>query len=217
MRRSLPAAGRGVAYYTGGLESFPPESRLKEKRKRQPQARVIARVIKSRLVYRASLFSVRRDLVREPGGVVAARDIVVHRGSVVLIPVLDDGRILLVQQYRHATGGFLWELVAGGIDGGERPAAAARRELAEETGYAARRFRRLIEFFPTPGFVSERMVVYLAEGLRPGTATPEADEKIRPGVFRLDDLERKIHRGKILDAKTIAGLLFYSRFVARKS
>ena len=129
-----------------------------------------ARVISSRVVYRGSIFDVRRDKVREPGGIVATRDIVVHFGSIVLIPVLDDGRILLVRQYRHATGESLWELVAGRTERGENPARAARRELEEETGYTGRRFRRLIEFFPTPGFVSERMVMYLVEGLKAGTA-----------------------------------------------
>ena len=86
-----------------------------------------AQVLLSRVVYRGSIFDVRRDKVREPGGIVATRDIVVHFGSVVLVPVLDDGRILLVRQYRHATGESLWELVAGRTERGENPARAARR------------------------------------------------------------------------------------------
>lgn len=176
-----------------------------------------AQVLSSRVVFRGRVFDVRRDRVREPGGIAAARDIVVHGGSVVLLPVLEDGRILLVRQYRHAAGQFLWELVAGGIERGENPAAAARRELKEETGYSGRRFRRLMEFFPTPGFVTERMMTYLVEGLRAGTAHPEPDERIRVGAFSLPALERKIRRGGIRDAKTIAGLLFYARYFARKS
>jgi ADP-ribose pyrophosphatase len=173
-----------------------------------------AQVISSRVVYRGSIFDVRRDKVREPGGIVATRDVVVHYGSIVLIPVLDDGRILLVRQYRHATGESLWELVAGRTERGENSARAARRELVEETGYTGRRFRRLIEFFPTPGFVSERMVLFLVEGLKPGTARPEDDEKIEVGAFPLAELERRIRRGSIRDGKTIAGLLYYSRFLA---
>jgi ADP-ribose pyrophosphatase len=173
-----------------------------------------ARVLSSRVVYRGSIFDVRRDKVREPGGIVATRDIVVHFGSIVLIPVLDDGRILLVRQYRHATGESLWELVAGRTERGENPSRAARRELEEETGYTGRRFRRLIEFFPTPGFVSERMVMYLVEGLKEGTARPEEDEKIEVGAFSLAELERRIRRGSIRDGKSIAGLLYYSRFLA---
>ncbi|MDE3135433.1 MAG: NUDIX hydrolase [Acidobacteriota bacterium] len=173
-----------------------------------------AKVLSSQVVYRGSIFDVRRDKVREPGGIVATRDVVVHFGSIVLVPVLDDGRILLVRQYRHATGESLWELVAGRTERGENPARAARRELVEETGYTGRRFRRLIEFFPTPGFVSERMVLFLVEGLKPGTARPEDDERIEVGAFSLAELERRIRHGSIRDGKTIAGLLYYSRFVA---
>jgi ADP-ribose pyrophosphatase len=175
-----------------------------------------ARVLSSRVVFRGAIFDVRRDRVREPGGIVATREVVVHPGSVVLVPVLDDGRILLVRQYRHATGQSLWELVAGHIEPGERPARAARRELEEETGYRARRFRRMIEFFPTPGFVSERMVTFLAENLRAGDARPEADERIETRAFPLPELLRRIRSGRIRDGKTIAGLLFYARFVAGK-
>lgn len=174
-----------------------------------------ARVLSSRTVFRGPVFDVRRDRVREPGGVEATRDVVVHYGSVVLIPVLDDGRVLLVRQYRHATGQFLWELVAGRTERGESSPRAARRELTEETGYSGRRFRRLIEFFPTPGFVSERMVLYVVEGLKPGTARPEADEKIETGAFTLAELEGRIRRGTIRDGKTIAGLLYYIDFGAQ--
>lgn len=175
-----------------------------------------ARVLSSRVVYRGSIFDVRRDKVREPGGIVATRDVVVHYGSVVLVPVLDDGRILLVRQYRHATGESLWELVAGRTERGENPSRAARRELEEETGYTGRRFRRLIEFFPTPGFVSERMVLYLVEGLKPGTARPEEDEKIDIRAFSPAELDRRIRRGSVRDGKTIAGLLYYLRYLVPK-
>lgn len=183
------------------------EGELKRKTSRQAQ------VLSSRVVYRGRVFDVRQDRVREPGGIEATRDVVVHYGSVVLIPVLADRRILLVRQYRHATGRFLWELVAGRIERGESAVRAARREFEEETGLVGSRFRRLIEFFPTPGFVSERMVLYLVEGLKPGAAQPDADEKIATGVFSLAELERRIRRGSIRDGKTIAGLLYYSRFV----
>lgn len=176
-----------------------------------------SRVLSSRVVYRGSVFDVRRDKVREPGGIVATRDVVVHYGSIVLIPILDDGRILLVRQYRHATRQSLWELVAGRTERGENPAHAARRELKEETGYSGRRFRRLIEFFPTPGFVSERMVLFVVEGLKKGTARPEEDERIQVGAFRLADIERRIRRGTIRDGKTIAGLLYYTHFLATGS
>ncbi len=176
-----------------------------------------ARVLSTRLLYRGPLFEVRRDRVREPGGVETVRDVIRHFGSVVLLPVLDDGRILLVRQYRHAADEFLWELVAGHVERGEDPAKAARRELEEETGYTARRFRHLFDFFPTPGFLSERMRLYLATGLTPGHAKPEDDENLEVGKFSPAVLERRIRTGAIRDGKTIAGLLYYFRFITRRS
>jgi len=124
-----------------------------------------ARVLKSETMYAGPVFGVRKDRVVEPGGVTVIRDVVTHSGSVVLLPLFDDGRVLLVRQYRHAVGTYLWELVAGRIEPRESPLAAAKRELLEETGYTARRFRKLLEIYPSPGYVSERMLVYSAEGL----------------------------------------------------
>ncbi len=173
------------------------------------------RVLKSKVIYTGPVFGVRQDRVIEPGGIEVTRDVVTHSGSVVLLPVFPDGRILLVRQYRHAIGQFLWELVAGRIDPDEPPLHAARRELLEETGYTARRLRRLLDVFPTPGFVSERMMVYLAKGLRPGTAQPEDDERIEARRFTLRELERMLRRGRLRDAKSIAALLYYARYVAR--
>ncbi len=175
-----------------------------------------ARVLSSKAVYSGPVFGVRRDRVVEPGGIRVTRDVVTHNGSVVLLPVFDDGSILLVRQYRHSVGRSLWELVAGRIEPGERPLSAARRELLEETGFTARRYRKLLAVFPTPGFVSEFMVVYLAQGLVAGTAHPETDERIISRLFSLSRLELMIRRGTLRDAKSIAALLYYSRFIRRR-
>jgi ADP-ribose pyrophosphatase len=175
------------------------------------------KVLSSRVVYSGPVFGVRHDRVIEPGGIGTTRDVVAHAGSVVVLPVLADGRILLIRQYRYAVGQFLWELVAGRIEKGESPLAAARRELLEETGYTARRFRRLLDLFPTPGFVSEHMVVFAAEGLKKGDARPEADERITSRAFHLRELERWIRTGRLCDAKSLAGILYYARFVRRKT
>jgi 8-oxo-dGTP pyrophosphatase MutT (NUDIX family) len=170
------------------------------------------KVLSSRVLFAGKVFSVRHDEVREPGGVVAGRDIVVHPGSVVVMPVFPDGKILLIRQYRHTARDFLWELVAGRVDQGESPVAAAHRELAEETGYAARRLKKLLEIFPSPGFVAEVMWIFAATGLTHGAAHPEEDERIEARRFSLRQAERMIRSGKLRDAKSIAGILYYARF-----
>jgi ADP-ribose pyrophosphatase len=171
------------------------------------------RVLSSTLLCRGRVFVVRHDRIIEPSGLHATRDIVAHPGSVVVIPVLEDGRIVLIRQYRYAAGKYLWELVAGHKEPNENPDEGASRELEEETGYTARRVRKLFEIFPSPGLLGERMDIYLAEGLKKGKARPEDDEKISQRIVTVAEAERWIRDGKICDAKTIAGLLYYSRFL----
>ena len=173
-----------------------------------------AQVLSSKIVYEGSIFSVRQDEVVEPSGVHATREMIAHPGSVVVLPVLPDGRIVLIRQYRHAAKQYLWELVAGRIDAGENPRKAAARELLEETGYRAKRFRVFLDVFPTPGFLEERMYILLAEGLTAGEAQPEEDEKIVSRIYSRKELEKMIRGGKLRDAKTIAALLFYFQFLS---
>ena len=170
------------------------------------------KLLKSEVLYQGKVFRLQRDTVIEPGGVQAERDIIVHPGSVVVLPIFKDGRILLIRQYRHSVGEFLWELVAGRKEPNESPAAAARRELVEETGYTAKRLRKLMRIVPTPGFVNEWMWIFAAEGLTEGAAQPEEDEKIVPRIFTLKQAERMIERGTLRDAKSICGILYYLRF-----
>jgi ADP-ribose pyrophosphatase len=179
-------------------------------------ARAVAKILSSETIYKGPVFGVRRDQVLEPGGVRTVREVITHPGSVVVLPVLPDGRILLIRQYRHATRQYLWELVAGRIDSGENPKQAAARELIEETGYRAKRFRVFLDVFPTPGFLEERMYILLAENLVVGVAEPEEDEKITSKAFTRAELERMVERNVLRDAKTIAGLLFYFRFLSGK-
>ena len=173
-----------------------------------------AKILSSKIVYEGAVFGVRRDEVIEPSGVRATREVVTHPGSVVVLPVLPDGRILLIQQYRHATRQYLWELVAGRIDAGETPRQAAARELIEETGYRATKFCIFLDIFPTPGFLEERMFILLAEGLTEGEAQPEEDEKIVSRPYNRKQLEEMIRNGKLRDAKSIAGILYYLRFLS---
>src|SRR6266478_1624940 len=175
-----------------------------------------AKILRSKIIYQGKIFGIRRDEVIEPSGVRAIREVITHPGSVVVLPVLPDGRILLVRQYRHATRQYLWELVAGRIDAGENVRQAAARELIEETGYRAQRFRVFLDVFPTPGFLEERMYILLAEKLTAGEAQPEEDEKITAKAFAPAALAGMIRRNVLRDAKSIAGLLYYFRFLAGK-
>ncbi len=176
--------------------------------------RKTAQVLSSTIIYNGPVFGIRRDEVIEPSGVRATREVITHPGSVVVLPVLPDGRILLIEQYRHATKQNLWELVAGRMDPGETPKVAAARELIEETGYRAKRFRVFLDVFPTPGFLEERMFILLAEGLTAGEAEPEEDEKIISRAYNRKELEEMIRGGKLRDAKSVAGILYYFRFLA---
>jgi ADP-ribose pyrophosphatase len=164
-------------------------------------------------VYRGSAFWVSRDEVLEPSGVRVQRDIVHHTGSVVILAVEENGsepRIILERQYRHAAQQYLWELPAGRIDKGENELHAAKRELLEETGYTAARWKRILKFYASPGFVAETMSLYLAQGLTAGVAQPEDDEVITVRFFPLKDAMSMVVRNVIRDAKTISGVLWLS-------
>jgi ADP-ribose pyrophosphatase len=169
-------------------------------------------------MWRGPLFRVTSEMVMEPGGIPARRDVVRHPGSVVVLAVEDGARgpsVLLERQYRHAAGDFLWELPAGHIDRAESALAAGRRELLEETGYTARRWKRALVFYSSPGFLDETMTVYLARGLKAGRARPESDELISTRLFPLATALRMATRGTIRDGKTLAALFWFADVNAR--
>jgi ADP-ribose diphosphatase len=170
-----------------------------------------ARVLSSREVYRGPAFWVTTDEVLEPTGIRVRRDVVRHSGSVVVLAVDKDSRVLLERQYRHAAGRFLYELPAGRIDQGESALAAGKRELLEETGYFAGKWKRVLHFWASPGFVAEAMSLYLARDLRPGVAHPEDDEAIEIQFVPLKKAVAMVVSGAIQDAKTIAGVLWLDR------
>jgi ADP-ribose pyrophosphatase len=174
-----------------------------------------AKILKSEVIYEGKAFGVRRDDLIEPTGVRTIREVVTHPGSVVLLPILPDGRIILVRQYRHAARQYLWELVAGRMERGENVKKGAQRELREETGYRAKKLSVFLDFFPTPGFLEEQMFLLLAEGLTAGVAEPEDDEKIIVAAYTRKQLGQMIRTRKLRDAKSIAGLLFYFSFLAK--
>jgi ADP-ribose pyrophosphatase len=171
------------------------------------------KTLKRTTIFRGKVFGVRRDEVLEPGNLRATREVITHYGSVVVLPVFEDGKILLIQQYRYAARQYLWELVAGRIDNGESVRKAAARELKEETGYKAKRFTEYLEMFPSPGFLEERMHILLAEGLTAGKAEPEDDEKIISRAFKIDELVDMMEKRELRDGKTIAGILYYLTFL----
>ncbi|MGA2905769.1 MAG: NUDIX hydrolase [Candidatus Korobacteraceae bacterium] len=168
-------------------------------------------VLSSKLVFDGKVFKVTSDKVKEPSGIIARRDVVHHSGSVVVLAIDEAGDeplVLLERQYRYAVRDYLWELPAGSIDPGEKPLAAAKRELREETGYRAREWKRALFFYPSPGFLSETMTIYLARNLTPGDAQPEADESIEYQLLPLSQVIAMVLSGKIRDGKAIAGVLW---------
>lgn len=171
-----------------------------------------AKVLSSKTSFRGKVFNVSTDKVREPNGVTAVRDVVRHSGSVVILAVDDSApepRVLLERQYRYAAQDYLWEIPAGRIDGKEKPLAAAKRELREETGYSAKSWSKALFFYPSPGFMDETMTVFLARGLKPGEAAPEDDERIEYELVPLSRAVTMIMSGEIRDGKTIAAVLWY--------
>lgn len=174
------------------------------------------KILSSKELLSTPIFRVTMDHAVDPGGFEIRRAIVRHRGSAVMMAVDERKRVLLVRQYRLPARDYLWELPAGRIDPGETPLRAARRELREETGCTARKWTRLVEFFPSPGYVEEKMTIFLAEDLRLGRAQPMEDERIETGWFTLNQIEKMIESGEIRDAKTIIGwAMFRHRLVQR--
>jgi ADP-ribose pyrophosphatase len=182
------------------------------------------KLISSKVVYQGSLFRVLHDKLIEPGGKNSERDVIRHNGSVVILAVdkskskknKKDPWIVMERQYRHAAQQFLWELPAGKLDAGEDPLAGAQRELEEETGYRAKKWKPLVEYYGSPGFLGESMKVYLAEGLMAGDAHPEEDENIEFRLVKLSDVVEAIESGDIRDGKTLCSVLLYARKIAKK-
>lgn len=180
-----------------------------------------AEVLSSEVVYQGPLFRVTKDRIVEPGGKENTRDVVRHNGSAVILAIdssksKKDPWIVMEWQYRHAAKQFLWELPAGKMEAGEDPLSGAQRELEEETGYRARKWKLLFEYWASPGFLGESMQMFLAEDLIPGHARPEDDENIELRLVKLSEILKAIEKGRIHDGKTLTGILWYVRMHRRK-
>jgi ADP-ribose pyrophosphatase len=187
----------------------------------KPAVEETAQLLSSEVAFEGPLFRVLRDRLIEPGGAESVRDIIRHNGSVVVL-ALDskknkkDPWVVVERQYRHAANQFLWELPAGKLDAGEDPLAGAQRELEEETGYRAKKWKPLVEYYASPGFLGESMKVFVAEGLIAGDAHPEDDERIEFRLVKLSEVLKMIKKGAILDGKTLTSVLLYARQLSGK-
>lgn len=167
----------------------------------------------SRYVFKGKILNLRVDTVRLPNGNESTREVVEYAGAVTIVAVDEARRVLLVRQHRYAVGKDLIELPAGKLEAGEDPLACARRELTEETGYRADKWRALSRFYSTPGFTSEKMHLFLATELEPGTPQPDEDEFVEALQVSLNEALRMVDRGDIRDAKSILGLLMAVRYL----
>jgi len=140
------------------------------------------------------------------------RSVIRHPGSAVMMAVDEKGRVLLVRQYRLPAAGYLWELPAGTMDEGETPLQTAKRELIEETGLRAKKWKKLASFFPSPGYGAEKMTVYLATELTQGKSHPMDDERIETKWFTRKEVTEMIRTNRIVDAKTMIGFLYRTAF-----
>lgn len=175
------------------------------------------KIVSSRRVLKTKIFEVWRERAAGPRGAEFDREVVKHPGAAVILARNSEGKILLIRQFRLPLRKQLWELPAGRIDAGETSLQAARRELKEETGYRAKKWKRIFEFYPSPGFCDEKMTAFLAEELTLGECDPEPYELIQKHWCAWEDAIPMIGSGRIRDAKSIATLLFADRFPGRLS
>jgi ADP-ribose pyrophosphatase len=162
-------------------------------------------------VYKGKIFSVVVEEVTLPNGATKKREIIRHPGAAAMVPLLEDRRVVMVKQYRHAVGRFVWEIPAGTLEPGEDPLTCARRELVEEIGYEAGRLEKITEILPAPGYTDEHIHVFLATGLTPAEQQLEDDEVLDVEFVPLETALGMVRRGEIQDAKSIVGLMLTSQ------
>ena len=170
----------------------------------------------SRLIRKGRVFNFYAENVTLPNGVTMEMEIIRHPGAAAIVPLMGDHSVLLLEQYRHAVGGFIWEIPAGTLDAGEAPRACAERELTEETGYVARQWERLGEITPLPAYSDERIHLFIATDLVREAQNLDEDELLFVHRVKIDQALDMIADGTIQDAKTIAGLQLAASRLARR-
>ncbi|NIS60950.1 MAG: NUDIX domain-containing protein [Proteobacteria bacterium] len=159
-------------------------------------------------LYKGKVICLSKERLTLPNGETTELEVIRHPGAAAIVPLLADHRVVMIKQYRHAVGQFLWEVPAGTINPGESPIECAKRELPEEVGYRAHAFQELGEIFPVPGYSDEHIHIFLATGLVPGRQNLDADEVLDVKPIPLEETLGMIKRGEIRDAKTIIALFF---------
>jgi ADP-ribose pyrophosphatase len=172
---------------------------------------VTAKVNKSTTLHRGRVFSLSRENVTLENGATVDLDIIRHPGASAMVPVSGQGHILMLRQYRHALGGFIWEIPAGTMDPGETPLECAKRELEEETGFSADTWTSLGEITPVPGYSDERIHLFIAADLRPALQDLDRDEVLTLHRMPLQDALEMISNGELQDGKTVCALLLAAR------
>jgi ADP-ribose pyrophosphatase len=169
------------------------------------------KTISSREVYTCRIFRVTEDEATDGKGFTIERSIVRHNGAAVMLAVDEKKRVLLVRQYRLPAESLMWEVPAGTIDPGEKVAQTAKRELAEETGLRAKKWKKLASFYSSPGFLKEKMTLFLATELTEGEAKPMGDERIETRWFTKKEFGEMIRSNKIADGKTMIAYLYWAK------
>ncbi|MFA6321381.1 MAG: NUDIX hydrolase [Candidatus Omnitrophota bacterium] len=160
--------------------------------------------MKNKTVFKGRLINVSIKKVRLPNGYLATLETIKHPGAALIVPFMSKDKVILLKQYRPVIDSYIYELPAGTLDKNESPASCARREIIEETGYSAKKITYLGRIFPVPGYSTECISIYKAEGLRKEDHEPEEDEVITSGVFTRAAIRKLFKSGKIVDAKTIS-------------
>jgi ADP-ribose pyrophosphatase len=177
---------------------------------------VSAKVNSKATLYEGRVFKLLRENVTLNNGVTVDLDVIHHPGASAMIPISDNDNVILIKQYRHAIGDFIWEIPAGTLDLNETPLECAKRELIEETGFSANTWQKLGEITPVPGYSNERIHMFLAADLVPAEQDLDKDEMLDVHEVSLGKAVEMIHEGAIQDSKTIAGLFMTTKWLRQR-